>query len=129
MENVQFKRFDGAIIALFPNIKDGLKRNFIQSYMHVGQHGMASPELLNELEDANYNEYADLLKELISIGYKLEVDSQQNVEARRQPTPAEVRFGRGAIHYRTFSLDEFINPLTGGLKRWIKAADGLRYYR
>jgi hypothetical protein len=47
----------------------------------------------------------------------------------RKPTPAEIKFGYGATHYRDFTLEELINPKTGALRRWIKADDGLRYYR
>jgi hypothetical protein len=47
----------------------------------------------------------------------------------RNPTPAEIRFGYGAIHYREFTRREATNAKTGKLKRWLKADDGLRYYR
>ena len=52
------------------------------------------------------------------------------VEYHRPPTPAEIKFGHGATHYRTFPVDECCHPHTGMLKMWFKAPDDkLRYYR
>lgn len=50
------------------------------------------------------------------------------VTAHRNPTKAEIRFGFGCVHYRDFSIDEWLKP-DGSLRKWIKADDGLRYYR
>ena len=56
--------------------------------------------------------------------------SPQGVVYWRQPTPAELRFGHGAIHYAEFDRAECLHPKTGELKRWlISPYDGLRYYR
>ena len=64
--DVVFKKFaekdGGEVIALFPN--EGEANGNILSYMHNGQHGPADPKLLDELEDATPEEYADLQKEL-----------------------------------------------------------------
>lgn len=66
---VTFRKFDeGDIIALFPEEKTGVK-NYIQSYQHIGQHGDASPELINDLTSVCAGEYEPLLDELKSIGY------------------------------------------------------------
>ncbi|MNK99960.1 hypothetical protein D3C87_1203780 [compost metagenome] len=47
----------------------------------------------------------------------------------RPPTPAEVRRGYGATHYRDFPVDECTHPGTRIKKQWFVAADdGLRYY-
>lgn len=52
----------------------------------------------------------------------------RRITAHRNPTPAEIRRGYGATHYREFWAYEWLKPdLT--LKKWIKADDGLRYYR
>jgi len=68
---VTFKRFDdGEIIAIFPTEKWDFSGN-VASYMHIGQHGGASIDLLKELSDANAHERIDLKKELESIGYNL----------------------------------------------------------
>ena len=50
------------------------------------------------------------------------------ITAHRNPTPSEIRFGYGAIHYRDFDVEYWLKP-DGTLKKWIKADDGLRYYR
>lgn len=70
----------GAIIALFPdqNFASGdANKGFIMSYMHVGQHGEASEQLLTDrksLVTAKPQEYADLLAELKSLGYLPQVN-------------------------------------------------------
>jgi hypothetical protein len=51
---------------------------------------------------------------------------------RRNPTPSEIRFGMGATHYRTFTLDETpeLYRLDGSRKNRFKAQDdGLFYTR
>ena len=72
---VAFRKFDdGDIIALFPEERftvDHLK--YVSSYMHVGQHGTASEDLINDLEDAEPEEYEALKQELEEIGYELDV--------------------------------------------------------
>tara|TARA_R110001606_G_scaffold3931_2_gene18841 strand:+ start:2265 stop:2516 length:252 start_codon:yes stop_codon:yes gene_type:complete len=79
---VTFRKFpDGDVIALFPKNKArcGLVarngRQFIMSYMHIGQHGSATDDLIDDLSIATANEYSDLKAELLSIGYELEVQS------------------------------------------------------
>ena len=77
---VKFKKFPVEpqsgitdIIALFPEDFDNWQRTLIVSYMHLGQHSGAMPELLEELEDASPIEYAALKNELESIGYTLNI--------------------------------------------------------
>lgn len=61
---VAFRKFDnGDIIAIFPEIAWDNENN-LMSYMHIGQHGACSPDLLNELTPATEAEYKDLLWEL-----------------------------------------------------------------
>lgn len=51
------------------------------------------------------------------------------IEAHRPPTSAEIRFGEGATHYKTFPVDLWNKP-DGTPKCWIVCPhDGLRYYR
>lgn len=50
------------------------------------------------------------------------------ITGHRNPTKYEIKFGYGAIHYREFPLSIWVKP-DGSLKKWIKADDGLRYYR
>ena len=72
-DQVTFRKFeDNEVIALFPNIEWDTQGN-IASYMHIGQHGGASPELFTDLDKASEEESQALKTELESIGYKLEV--------------------------------------------------------
>lgn len=56
-------------------------------------------------------------------------DDVTAVTYHRAPTPAEVRRGYGATHYRDFTPAECCHGGTRIAKRWILADDGLRYYR
>ena len=62
---------DGEIIALFPDMHTG--RGLIGSYMHIGQHGDASPLIVNDTKLATREQYEELYKELVKIGYCLNV--------------------------------------------------------
>lgn len=65
---VVFRKIDDDVVALFPtNVAYG--DGSIESYMHVGQHGPADRNAVEELEPATPEEYADLLAELKSVGY------------------------------------------------------------
>lgn len=108
---VTFRKFpDGDIIALFPEMKTGKK---ISSYMHVGQHSEASPELLQDLEAATPEEYKDLEIELECIGYNLEVCSfnkftfQEKLEYTKKYKPTKKEF------FETLRKSELISPFTG----------------
>ena len=76
---VTFRKFtDGDVIALFPKLfesQDVHGNQFILSYMHIGQHGGASDDLIDDLSPATADEYSNLKAELTSIGYELEVQS------------------------------------------------------
>jgi hypothetical protein len=56
-------------------------------------------------------------------------DDVTECEYHRPPTAGEIRFGYGATHYRTFTVEECCFPGTRIAKRWFVADDGLRYYR
>ena len=82
-KNVYFHQFpEGDIIALFPDTIADNKGN-IESYMHIGQHGAASPELLGELPEAKIADWLPLYRELVQIGYKLNVLNSQPIEYHR----------------------------------------------
>lgn len=51
----------------------------------------------------------------------------KTIEYWRNPTPYEIRFGEGAIHYREFTEEEIGVNKRGELKKWFIADDGLRY--
>ncbi|WOG27799.1 hypothetical protein [Endozoicomonas sp. 8E] len=70
MTKVVFRKFpEGDVIALFPDdVADN--RGHISSYQQQGQHGAASPALMDELTPATVEEYQHLLNELThQIGY------------------------------------------------------------
>lgn len=64
---------NGDVIALFPEIAVDTIGYNCQSYMHVGQHGAASPSLVDDTKPATPKEYEPLKKELEKAGYDLEV--------------------------------------------------------
>ena len=67
---VIFRKFnDGEIIALFPTLIGTNDPYTCSSYMHTGQHGSATPDIVSVTSLATPDEYAGLLSELISIGY------------------------------------------------------------
>ena len=71
---VIFRKFkSGDIIALFPEIPADMTAYNCLSYMSFGQHGAASPSLVNDTKSATPDEYKDLYKELTKIGYNLTV--------------------------------------------------------
>lgn len=79
-ENVIFKREPNEytdetdILAVFPDIiEQPGDEGRILTYSHVGQHGYASLEYVEELEDATPEEYEPLKEELEGQGYVLNV--------------------------------------------------------
>jgi hypothetical protein len=74
-EKVIFRKFNntGSIIALFPRIPNTFPGYDFMSYMHVGQHGGCDPSILSITTLATPDEYAELKKELESIGYTLDI--------------------------------------------------------
>ena len=60
------------VIALFPGIPE--TRGMVQSYMHVGQHAGADyAGVIKATTPAEPRDYMDLLAELTSSGYNLEI--------------------------------------------------------
>lgn len=115
------------IFAFFPDIIFD-RKNTKTSYSHIGQHSPCTDEYAKACKEAHYNEYADLLKELIGQGYKdLTILNTQEIEAHRPPTEAEIKFGEGATHYITVALSCILNE-KGDIKKWfVYPGDKLRY--
>lgn len=65
---VIFRKFkEGDIVAIFPyDIEHGY---YVNSYMHIGQHGSCDIGIVYTTKLATEEEYKPLLNELISIGY------------------------------------------------------------
>lgn len=80
MTKVIFRKFkNGEVIALFPQEPATIGGWECMSYMHVGQHGSADPNIVHGTKPAMPYEYADLYNELKSIGYNdLEVCKRFN---------------------------------------------------
>jgi len=119
------------VFAFFPNDRhNNSNPDLFTSYAHLGQHSACSLEYANECKEANYNEFADLLRELIGQGYNdLQIMNKQEITYHRQPTAYELKLGYGATFYRDFRLHQTGITKTGNLKKWFIADDGLRYYR
>lgn len=120
----------GSVFAFFPEMDYNIAlygRDIKVCYAHLGQHSSCSVAYADECSEAEYNQYYDLLKELIVVGYKLKVLNKQEIELWRKPTANEISFGEGAIHYRNFRIGKLLNKY-GDIKYWIKAKDdGLVY--
>lgn len=74
---VLFRRFRSKpydIIALFPELPGDTIHPTMQSFMHLGQHGPASPHVIDWTRKAKPQEYADLLRELTSEPYDYVLD-------------------------------------------------------
>lgn len=54
--------------------------------------------------------------------------NSNTIEYWRHPTPAEIKFGEGAIHWLTVDRASVTKP-DGTLKKWFIGKDGLRYNR
>ena len=108
---------------LHPDLRD--------CYSHIGQHSACHVDYAAGCKEANYNQYQDLLKELVSIGYEnLIIKNSQLIECWRNPTKGEIKFGEGAVHWRSFTLEQIGLNDNGEIKNWfISPDDGLRYYR
>ena len=75
------------VFAFFPDMLYNVElygKDMKTCYAHLGQHSACAPEYIKECKEAKYNEYADLLKELIGQGYKLEVLNKQEIERKHK---------------------------------------------
>lgn len=77
----------GDIIALFPELPADYHGRFVDSYMHVGQHGGADYYgVIQATKPVSLEDAADLIQELQRIGYRLKRikrASYKHHEARR----------------------------------------------
>ena len=63
-------RDNGEIIAIFPTMPESYNAYMCRTYEHFGQHGAADPLHMVEITTpAQEEQYTDLHRELISIGY------------------------------------------------------------
>lgn len=78
---VIFRKFPksegGEVIALFPAIAGKAGDPYTcSSYIHIGQHASASVDLVRSTRLAKMEEYKDLARELINLGYTLRIVSR-----------------------------------------------------
>lgn len=66
-------QFKGAVTAVFPTLPFDSAGHYMTCYEHVGQHGSCAHGWYCKTRPARSEEYADLFKELESIGYRLKV--------------------------------------------------------
>lgn len=52
----------------------------------------------------------------------------KTIEYWRNPTPYEIKFGEGAIHWLEVPV-RLVRKKDGSLKKWFIGKDGLRYNR
>jgi len=132
MTKVKFyKDKDGDIFAYFPEMKYNDTPGLFTCYARLGQHSACHEDYIKGCEEAEFSEYWELLLELYGQGYKdLHILNSQEFEFYRKPTPGEIKFGEGAIHYKMFPSNQAINHKTGEFKKWLVCpVDGLRYYK
>ncbi len=64
----------GAVVALFPELPADVLGRFCLCYQHLGQHSSADTTVvIAQTRPAKPNEYAELKRELESIGYELDI--------------------------------------------------------
>lgn len=69
MTKVKFVIFQNELVAMFPDDQfNHWNTKTCNSYQTIGQHGEASKSLMR-CKSATKDQYNDLLKELVSIGY------------------------------------------------------------
>jgi hypothetical protein len=79
-----FRKFhEGDIIALFPEIPGNSNAQTCMSYQTIGQHGSASVDLSHCTQPAKPEEYAELLAELVKIGYDVEICTRRTLKNDR----------------------------------------------
>lgn len=87
-------RDNGDVIALFPELPSDYLGHFVDSYMHVGQHGGADYHgVIQATTAATAEDAADLIRELERIGYRLKVikRASRRVHEARRKTAKSVR--------------------------------------
>jgi hypothetical protein len=70
---VIFRKLKGEVIACFPTIPGTNNPNTMSGYVHIGQHTIIDSDVGRRAKLATKKEYEPLMKELESIGYKLNI--------------------------------------------------------
>jgi predicted nucleic acid-binding Zn finger protein len=80
---VIFRKEGGGVVAFMPYDIADLNGN-ITCYAHIGQHSAASLGYYRTTKSATEKEYFDLLNELQSIGYDVQVRQRMNLRKYSQ---------------------------------------------
>lgn len=75
-------KFKGDVTAVFPTLPNDEAGHEMTCYAHIGQHSGCSFGWYNTTRAARPDEYADLLAELISIGYRPKVCRRMTAQHR-----------------------------------------------
>lgn len=123
---VIYRKFpEGDVIALFPELPGDSSPHTCLSYQHIGQHGAASTDLSRSTTPATPAEYADLERELQSIGYDdLKVYSRftrQDFKARLNAIQTEQESCKHPPA-RLYS-GPYLDPEVGEYRTWVGCLD------
>lgn len=69
MTPVIFKKENGDVFAAFPTLPGDMSPATMTCYAHIGQHSAAHMRYVSNAKPAKPAEYAELLRELVEIGY------------------------------------------------------------
>lgn len=86
MARVIFRKYkdNGDIVAIFPGIAADYNGTYCMCYEHIGQHGSCSYSyMMNITSPATEGEYMDLYKELINVGYDMQIAKRQSNKDRQ----------------------------------------------
>lgn len=70
---VYFVESDGEVVAVMPYVLGTNNSRTMACYVHTGQHSTCHADWVLEQAPANESEYGDLLNELKTIGYDVEI--------------------------------------------------------
>ena len=88
-------RDTGAIVAIFPEIPGSPNPSTCLTYEHIGQHGSGfDSQIVSITEPAKASEYADLRRELESIGYVLDIKRKNHYRFYRTRRDALIMASR-----------------------------------
>jgi hypothetical protein len=122
-EVIDGKDIGSNVFAYFPEIDEGKGRKMC--YAHIGQHSVCHADYAAECKPARFAEFKDLMCELESLGYNLDI--QNTTEAHRPPRPCEIKFGHGATHYKDFPISQVLRKDRTFKTRVKCPIDGLIY--
>jgi hypothetical protein len=84
-------RKNGEVVAIMPEIPATESTNSCTCYSHIGQHGCANVQLAStRTRPATVAEYTPLLKELESIGYRVQIIKRVNLRQYRDARETEI---------------------------------------